>query len=210
MQDKDLDSAINQALDKNAVSWPREDVENIIREVLESLEGDVTASHIKLFQELESLAKCIADTKSELAAIRPDEIRSKHLPQATDELDAIVGATEEATGSIMDACEHIEEMAGKMDEETSTQLVDNVTKIYEACSFQDITGQRVTKVVKALKVIEQKIDRLLHAFGEELAEIIEHMGDHEESQDDEEAALLNGPQLKGDAIDQDEVDKLFD
>ena len=35
-----------------------------------------------------------------------------------------------------------------------------VTRIYEACSFQDITGQRIGKVVTALKAIEGRVQQV--------------------------------------------------
>lgn len=207
----DLDNVINLALARANGEWAREDIEAIIKNVIETMGGDIDASHIKLFHEIEELAKCISDTKKELASIRPDEIRSKHLPQATDELDAIVGATEEATGTIMDSCEKIEEIAATLPAEQRDHLVDLVTKIYESCSFQDITGQRVTKVVKALKEVEGKVDRLLHAFGDDLGELMADENTNNVNPDGEvdEKSLLNGPQLKHNAIDQDEVDKLF-
>jgi chemotaxis protein CheZ len=85
-----------------------------------------------------------------------------------------------------------------------------VTRVYEACNFQDITGQRITKVVKALQHIEQKVDGLLAIFGDGL-----HLatGEGREgsdlSRDEADRKLLNGPQLPDDASTQDEIDKLL-
>ena len=47
----------------------------------------------------------------------------------------------------------------------AAKLQDAVTRIYEACSFQDITGQRITKVVTTLKVIEEKVAHIISTFG---------------------------------------------
>lgn len=207
---KDIDNVIDLAIARANEDWSREDLENIVKEVLKSMEGDIDASHVKLFQEIEELAKTISDTKTELASIRPDEIRSKHLPQASDELDAIVGATEEATGTIMDSCEAIEDIATGIGGETQEKIVDAVTKIYEACSFQDITGQRVTKVVKALKEVEGKVDRLLKAFGDDYKDLIPDTLVDDAKKEKTEEDLLNGPQLSHEANDQDEIDRLFD
>ena len=79
-----------------------------------------------------------------------------------------------------------------------------VTTIYEACSFQDITGQRITKIVTTLKAIEQKVAHIVGTFApgkpnEQLSE------DHVPS----DADLLNGPQLPGNAMDQSDIDKLL-
>src|SRR6202012_3244408 len=90
------------------------------------------------------------------------------LPTATDELDAIVGATEEATNGILQAVEVIEGLTAEMDPAVAEKITDAVTQVYESCNFQDITGQRITKVVKALMHIETKVDALVAAFGDEI------------------------------------------
>src|SRR3546814_13096527 len=55
-----------------------------------------------------------------------------------------------------------------MDTEVGAQVSASVTSIFEACGFQDITGQRITKVVTALQKIETKVDALLNAFGDDI------------------------------------------
>ncbi len=58
---------------------------------------------LRLYKELKALAVYICTIKTEIATIRPDEIRDHYLPTATDELDAIVEATEHATHTILAA-----------------------------------------------------------------------------------------------------------
>ncbi len=188
----------------------REEIASIVETVLETLHGDLTAADVRLYRELESLANFIQLAKSEIAAIRPEEISDEHIPTATDELDAIVEATEEATGAILDAAEEIETVAGELDSQKSDALRAAVTKIYEASNFQDITGQRIGKVVKTLKHIEDKIDALMAAFSHEVRRA--------ESQDrptvsksdaKEDDDLLSGPQLPGEGISQADIDALL-
>src|SRR3546814_19418060 len=109
------------------------------------MEGYISAVDLRVYDELESLARYIQSARVEIAALRPDEIRQDHIPAATDELDAVVGATEEATGRILDAAEQIQTIAGGLDQAVQSQLVDLVTGIFEACNFQDITGQRTSR-----------------------------------------------------------------
>ncbi len=169
-----------------------------------------TAREAELFTELESLASYIQSVKSEIADIRPDEVKENYLPTAADELDAIVDATAEATNAIMDAAEIIEHVAVKADAVVSGKLRNATTKIYESCGFQDITGQRISKVVRALKDIEEKVDRLMAAFG----------GGSAPSRSDKKPKkkkgepiadndLLEGPQLKNKGSSQEEVDALL-
>ncbi len=89
--------------------------------------------------------------------------------------------------------------------------VDAATRIYEACGFQDITGQRVTKVVKTLKDIEERIDALVAAFGSEIEKVKAEQPEPEEKEEkkDSDEDLLHGPQLAKDAKSQAEVDALL-
>ena len=82
-------------------------------------------------------------------------------------------------------------------------MQDATTRIYEACSFQDITGQRITKVVGTLKTIEAKVVQIVATFGN---------GDRQtpvELAVEGAAELLNGPQHPAVAMDQSDIDKLL-
>ncbi len=187
-----------------------DDISSIVRQVMETLSGDVTASDLKFYAELEDLAGYIRRAKQEIAAIKPKDISDSHIPKATDELDAVVGATEEATNKIMDVCDQISAIAGNCSPEISEQLVGCTTRIFEACNFQDITGQRITKVVQTLKHIDGKVEALMNALGGEINHGEgESTGGSSSAPVDPDKALLNGPQLPQNAIDQDTVDKLF-
>ena len=104
----------------------------------------------------------------------------------------MVGAAEAATGQILDSCEALEELARALPDESALALTYAVTNIYEACNFQDITGQRIAKVVAALQAIESRIGNLLRTFGA-------HEGD----------GLTVGPALPHRAVDQAEIDRIF-
>ncbi len=156
------------------------------------------------------MAQYILSAKQEIASLLPDDITQEHLPTATDELDAIVGATEEATNGILHAVEIIEGLTAEMTPEIAEQITDAVTQVYESCNFQDITGQRITKVVRALKHIENKVDALVAAFGDEIQKYRElHPRDVAAEEPKSDAALLNGPQMPDDAAKQAEIDALL-
>ncbi|WP_448188904.1 protein phosphatase CheZ [Azospirillum sp. sgz301742] len=181
-------------------------VTTIVRDVLNGTGDGVSAHDAKLYRELEELARYIHRVKSEVAAVRPADIRDEHIATATDELDAVVGATEKATFAIFDACDVVGAVAGAVDAENAGKLNDAVTRIYEACNFQDITGQRITKVVKALKHIEAKVDALVAALGEETFRAPDPAPT---ADDDPDKALLHGPQSEAQATSQDEIDRLL-
>ena len=124
------------ALKGRMQSVSRDEIADVVTSLLATMEGDLSDDNLKLYAELESLAKYITTAKSEIAALRPDEITAQHLPKATDELDAIVGATEEATNSILGAMETLETVAGELPPELGEKVSDAVTQVYEACNFQ--------------------------------------------------------------------------
>jgi len=186
-----------------------EDVAKVVRQVIQSLEGDVSAADLKFYSELEDLAHYIRQAKHDIASIKPDDISTSFIPSATDELDAVVGATEDATNRIMDVCDEMSALAAQCTPEINEKLVGCTTKIFEACNFQDVTGQRITKVVETLKHIDVKIEAIVKAMGDE----IHRHGDQHLPKNvhaaDPEKGLLNGPQLPANAISQDDIDKLL-
>lgn len=204
-----LQERISTLQQQRGSTLPSEEIVAVVEDIVSSLEGDLSRANLKLYSELEALARYIAEAKAEIAALRPEEIRSRHLPTATDELEAIVGATEQATNGILEAVEVIEGLVGEMPAELSEKVTDAVTRVYEACNFQDITGQRITKVVKALQHIEQKVDGLLAVFGDGIAQAEPAAKPDEETEGEADRKLLNGPQLPDDASTQDEIDKLL-
>jgi chemotaxis protein CheZ len=183
-------------------------IESMIKSIVASLAGDVSLADLQLYREVEMLADYIKTVRRDIAGLRPDDISVRHIPMATDELDAVVTATADATGTILGAMEAVERLAGGLPAEVAAPLGDIVVKVYEACSFQDITGQRITKVVRALRHIESKIDALLAVFGADLA-IAPASHSSAETASDMEANLLNGPQLPQAANSQADIDALL-
>ncbi|MEO3474505.1 protein phosphatase CheZ [Roseomonas sp. CAU 1739] len=187
-------------------SLPDDDrIEAAVRAVLGSMAGDLTAREAALLAELEALGRTIARAKAEIAALSVDDITGAHIPSATDELDAIVGHTAEATNEILDCCEVLEKLQSEVPEAAATALQGAVTRIYEACSFQDITGQRISKVVSALKAIESRVEAAVaNASGRATPQSVAPAAPRTEGQ-----ALANGPQLPGGASSQAEIDRLL-
>jgi chemotaxis protein CheZ len=189
------------------------EVADIVERLMTTLKADPAVSRRKIFTELKGLAQFIRTTKDEIALLSPDDVKHEYLPKAADELDAIVAATADATNAIMDATEIIEAAMSGVEGETRDQLLDATTRIYEACGFQDITGQRITKVFGSLKEIETRIDALLTAFGGDVttgkpikALKTKKKTDKKVLTDED---LLVGPQKVGEANTQEDIDKLF-
>ncbi len=183
----------------------------VVQRVMASIEDDRASLSHRLHADIEALANYIGTAKAEIAGIRADKINSEILPEASDQLSAIVGATEAATNEIFEAVEAIEELAADMEPEKTEQISKAVTRVYEACSFQDITGQRVSKVVTALQNVESMVGALLLAFGEEDAALAPESKSSTvpETTGRPGENLINGPQMPDEANSQDDIDALL-
>lgn len=199
-------AALAERLTALRARYPDSDPEmvaGVVRAILATMSGDLSAKETSLLAEVEELGRIISSAKAEIAALRVDDITACDIPFATDELDAIIDHTASATHAILESCETLDTVAGHLQGEPAAELQGATTRIYEACSFQDITGQRITKVVNTLKAIESKVGQLVMAFGNA------DDGARPVTMADTEAALLNGPQLPAMAMDQSDIDKLL-
>jgi chemotaxis protein CheZ len=165
--------------------------------------------------DVAELQRRIQATQIEIAALRHPKAEQDRLVVAGEELAAIVSATETATNGVLSAAEFIEKTAVAMkarlsdpsDKRDLDLMMDAVVSIFEACNFQDITGQRIGKVVRTLDFIEERVVAMIQTWG---AEAFAHLPHSFEVPVAEEAKLLNGPQLQGKAISQADIDALFD
>ncbi len=118
------------------------------------METAITRIHSEVFREFREISRAITKTKSEISALQANDIRSERIPEAGRELIAVVDATEDATNCIMECAETIM-TADPSNPATYHNVVnENVMAIFEACSFQDLTGQRISRVVETLEHIE--------------------------------------------------------
>ena len=125
------------------------------------------------------------------------------LSRIDSELLAVVSGTEQATQKILAAAEEIDIAAnnlsaslnGKIEQGLAQDIQDLVIQIFEACNFQDLIGQRVAKVLTAMKFVEDHIARVLEEI--KTASVA--------------AAALHGPRLEGDRghASQDDIDAMF-
>ena len=204
--DRDLELRLDAIRQEHGDSVHVDKIGEVVRAMLDTMAGDISAGDLRLYRELESLSQYIHAAKEEIAALRPGEIKNEFIASATDELDAIVGATEAATNEIMDAAESLGSLNAVLDKEIADRLDEITTRIFEACTFQDITGQRITKVVKALKEIEDRVESLVKMFGGEI-ESAKSKSDAPKELTDQD--LLNGPQLPGNGTNQADIDALL-
>jgi len=162
--------------------------------------------------EMESIQNAINTTKLELAALHVGP-GGRDIHRVTDELDAVVQGTEEATEQVLQSAEAIDndanDLAAVLKKGSNVDLIndvrDHVVKIFEACNFQDLTGQRITKVVNTLRFIEERVDKMMSLWGDLEAFVVKEQGE-------EDGTMMHGPALEADTgvASQDDIDALFD
>jgi chemotaxis protein CheZ len=157
-----------------------------------------------LFDEMRYISSYIQRTRVEISNLRPNDLSEDRIPRAGAELHAVVQHTAEATNLIMAVAEDV--MAADTSDPAAYQafVSDKMMEIFEACTFQDITGQRIQKVVDTLTHIEQRLERFASVMGVEDAELKETLEDKRKREN-----LLNGPALNGPEVAQDDIDALF-
>jgi chemotaxis protein CheZ len=200
-------------------------------ETLESVSREVAEAHAllgtyraqieqcaKLKVELDLIHDAISRTKREIAVLHGNSFNGEEMAKVNGELGAVVGGTEQATQQILEAVEAIDQAASALGKVTSPDqqkilsddIQERVVAIFEACNFQDLTGQRISKVMTTMKFIENHITVMMDIWGgvdaikAHAPAIVDSRG--------EDAKLLNGPKLDGDVghASQDDIDALFD
>jgi chemotaxis protein CheZ len=170
----------------------------------------------RLRNELQLIHDAINHTKKELAALHVSSFEGEPMTRATNELDAVMGGTEQATQKILAAAEEIDQAANTLSaalksetEQGMTQdIQDCVIQIFEACNFQDVTGQRITKVATTLKFIEEHVLRMIEIWGgQDTFKALTNVAAIEHAV----VRLVNGPRLDGDDghASQNDIDLMF-
>jgi chemotaxis protein CheZ len=131
------------------------------------------------------------------------------LSRIANELLAVTSGTEHATQKILAAAEQIDQLAnnlsaalkGKIEQDLAQDIRDLVIRIFEACNFQDLIGQRISKVMATMKFVEERVTSVLDAIKNMPARPL-----------GEETQYLHGPRLDGDSghASQIDIDAIFD
>jgi chemotaxis protein CheZ len=184
------------------------DIITLAEVTAQSLQSFFQAMDAKVYGELREIAGYIESMRREIGALGVNDLKNTRIPSAGEELGAIVKATENATNTIMECAEAL--MAADASDPVAYKALvdDKMMVIFEACSFQDITGQRIAKVVETLQHIESRVARFADVMqAKDLDSILSET--EKQRAERKEKLMLNGPQLEGKGHDQNAVDQLF-
>ncbi|HOY79422.1 MAG TPA: protein phosphatase CheZ [Hyphomonadaceae bacterium] len=154
--------------------------------------------------EFRYIADFIQKARDEISGLQANDIKDSRIPGASMELDAVVRDTERATETIMSEAEGLMN-ANPADLKIYKAEVDAaMLRIFEACSFQDLTGQRVNKVIATLRHIEERVSQFAGALG--VTDTAQPVSAADQRAKDQ---LLNGPAINGPSTTQEDIDALF-
>lgn len=158
--------------------------------------------------DLIALHDLVARHKRDLAALMNDG-EHRRMTLAAGELGAAIESMEKATQDILQSAESVDASArllgagAKSDRERvlTRDIQDKVAQMYEACNFQDLAGQRISKVIEMLGMVEGQLAAML-AHGNDTSTPTMMKADDR---------LINGPKLDGASghISQQDIDSLF-
>ncbi len=173
-----------------------------------------------ILSELSEIQAHIATTRAEISALKPGNGEESQFSSAKQELQEIVDSTATATNDILSESERIVEISSLLVERLPNDQIEAIgeellsldnasTQIMLACGFQDLTGQRITKVVNTMIFVEERINKLMELWkideGTGSSELVATRADDDRPDKD----LLNGPQNEGEGISQNDIDAMF-
>ncbi|MEZ5939362.1 MAG: protein phosphatase CheZ [Hyphomonadaceae bacterium] len=184
---------------------PLVEVLDLSHEMAEAMHAFFGSLDRSIVHEFQYIGEFIRKARDEIAELQPNDIRQQRIPGASIELDAVVRDTERATNAIMTEAETLMAHEAQDLPAYKQQVDEAMMRIIESCSFQDLTGQRVNKVISTLRHIEERVANFADALGVRDAEV-------QESDDEKRRRelLLNGPAVDGPEVDQSAIDSMFD
>ena len=169
----------------------------------------------RLGENLNALFNYVDRVRVEIALLNKSDEGDDQFMTMSKQLDGVVEATSDASERIMDAVENsgdaTEKLRASLTDPAHIELLDKIVDsnnvVFDACAFQDLTGQRVSKIVKSITYVEDRVTALRAIWGSNELDSIELELMDMRTEDEK---LLNGPQAKAEALGQDDIDALFD
>jgi chemotaxis protein CheZ len=158
----------------------------------------------KVQEELDHLVQTVSNTQSEIVDLKPEQISGLRVGSAHAELDAVITHTEQAADNFLQAVEELEVLADSLPKKKASEVREITTRMLEASTFQDISGQRLDKAKKEIQAIDACVASILAVLGHNVA--AEQLSRTEISGEED---LLNGPQHEGMGSSQEDVDALL-
>ncbi|HXX25728.1 MAG TPA: protein phosphatase CheZ [Pseudolabrys sp.] len=165
-----------------------------------------------LKNEVAVLREIVAHNRRDIALLIGHD-KDRHMPRSAGELGAAIAGMEKATQKILEEAEAIDERARTLSSTLKTDyerglaqdIQDHTVRVYEACNFQDLSGQRIAQVIEMLNLLDEQLSAMLARCNGQPIDL----PSPKPCADD---GLLNGPRLDGASghASQRDIDMMFD
>ncbi len=166
--DEMLDNAVAEPILDLLRQALREEVKPLFADMHRLVDRRIAELSAELHASVELVDMNEANVSRELGKVHDQVARLVAAPTASTrnsgvELEAVVIATEAAANTIMEAAEAIQDwiQVGGRDPDSIQSLASRVNAIFEACSFQDVTGQRIRRAIQHLQQVETMLERFV-------------------------------------------------
>jgi chemotaxis protein CheZ len=197
-------SAIEMLKQSDVRGRPLVEVLDLSHQLADAMKAFFGSLDQSVIGEFRYIAEFIQKTRNEIADLQPNEIRDSRIPGASMELDAVVRDTEHATNSIMSEAEILLNTDVVTLSAYKAQVDEAMMRVIETCAFQDLTGQRVNKVIATLRHIEERVSHFADALG-----VTDTAREETDAERRQRELILNGPAVNGPAVSQDDIDAMF-
>ena len=129
----------------------------------------------KLRSEILNLFQYIQRMREEIVHMNAADEKRTRFETVAEHLDAVVKSTEDATNGILEELEGIDELVDQIRQSgvvggvtlLCSKIDENTMRAIEACTFQDVTGQRITRVVRSMQFVEERANAMIDLWGRE-------------------------------------------
>lgn len=196
-----LTSVFRQLCHDFGVPFDGRELNALEDEFAEAVSDYLQQKNSEIFREVRRIASHLEEVNAALRAQGGAEsVDANPLGSLRGELGAVLENNEEAADSILSSCEDIRKelnSAFPEDRAAADRIDEGVNRIFEACHFQDLNGQRIRKAMAALSFVEEATGDLIAVLARQLSR-----------EPTEAERLLGGPALR--AVSQEEINRLFD
>lgn len=179
---------------------------------MERLIDCILQSKVEHGPENKEVIENLKKVKSEMQSIRSDVCEGLDgkcdtfdlLPLSQKDLADVLKVLDGATNSILDQTDNINSLLAA-DNLDRAAIGEAVIKICESCNFQDLTGQRLTRIMQNLARFEGSVSAILNAI---IGENLKNRGDRKLEYAND--SLMNGPEFLEEAPKQKNIDDIFE
>ncbi len=208
-----INKTVRDIRDRRADGKSIEDIIALAELSAESLKTFYQSLDNGIYGEIRNYSDHLTSIKRSVSRLKTGDNGLTRISRAIGDLQEVVKTTESATDTIMEQAEEMLSLTMDPSNPNAYQMAvtNHVTSIFEACSFQDLTGQRIQRVVSSLERLEERITQMHEVLNLQAGNTGEFsiMATETDEEKRSRENLLHGPSSEGEGVGQSLVDAIF-